>query len=72
MLCSSHSVLEVYAGKYLYVVYLNNKIHKNVYIDTNLKIEQEESIRNMLCFVLYLYKISVLDSYGRYEIMLQE
>ena len=28
VLCPSHSVLEVYAGKYLYVVYPNNKIHE--------------------------------------------
>ena len=28
MLCSSHSLLPVYAGKYLYVVYMNNMIHE--------------------------------------------
>ena len=28
VLCSSHSLLPVYADKYLYVVYMNNMIHE--------------------------------------------
>ena len=28
VLCSSHSLLPIYAGKYLYLVYMNNMIHE--------------------------------------------
>ena len=66
VLCSSHSLLSVYAGKYLYIVYMNNMIHeikstklcyvvytsKHLY-DKNMKNEQEESIRNKFCSVMY-------------------
>ena len=38
VLCPSHSVLEVYASKYLYDVYMSNMIH--------------EIKSNQLCFVL--------------------
>ena len=31
-LCPSHSLLPVYAGKYLYVVYLNKMIYENNYM----------------------------------------
>ena len=40
MLCPSHSLLPVYAGKYLYVVYMTNMIY--------------EIESNKLCFVVYL------------------
>ena len=43
----SHSLLLVYTGKHLY--------------DKNPNNEQEESIRNQLCFVIYLRVPSVQD-----------
>ena len=56
VLCPSHSVLEVYAGRHLYVVYMNNMIHEikstqlcsMIYTDKHLydkksNNEQEES-----------------------------
>ena len=36
MLCPSHSLLPVYAGRYLYVVYLNKMIYGNNYIKTKV------------------------------------
>ena len=42
VLCSSHSLLPVYAGKYLYVVYMNNMI---------LEIKSTQ-----LCYVIYTNK----------------
>ena len=36
MLCPSHSLLPVYAGKYLYVVYLNKVIYGNNYMKTKV------------------------------------
>ena len=54
-----HSLLSVYTGKHLY--------------DKNMNNEQDESISNQFCSVLYctygylLYKNSVMNSYGRYE-----
>ena len=36
MLCPSHSLLLVYADKYLYVVYLNKMIYGNKYKKTNV------------------------------------
>ena len=43
----SHSLLLVYSGKHLY--------------DKNLNNEQEESIRNQLCFVMFLRVPSIQD-----------
>ena len=74
MLCPSHSLLEVYAGRHLYVVYMNNMIHeikstlfcfviytdKHLY-DKNLNNEQEESIRNQFSSVMNLQVPSVQD-----------
>ena len=60
VLCPSHSLLLVYTGKYLY--------------DKNMNNEQEESIRNQFCSVMYLRVPFVqdlcLNSYERYEISL--
>ena len=58
VLLPSHSLLLVYTNKHLYDKNMNN---------------EQESINNQLYFVLYctyrypLYKIYVLNSYGRYE-----
>ena len=49
MLRPSHSLLLVYTGKYLY--------------DKNVNNEQEESIRNQFCFVMYLRVPYVQDLY---------
>ena len=54
MLCPYHSLLPVHADKYLYV------ICKHLY-DKNLNNEQEESIRNLFCSVMYLRVPSVQD-----------
>ena len=73
MLCLYHSLLPVYASKYLYAIYLNNMTYENIYMIRNLNNEPEESISNQFCSVLYctygylLYKIPILNSYGRYE-----
>ena len=36
VLCPSHSLLSVYAGKYLYVVYLNKMIYGNNYMKSKV------------------------------------
>ena len=36
VICPSHSLLPVYTGKYLYVVYLNEMIYGNNYLKTKI------------------------------------
>ena len=36
VLCPSHSLLPVYVGKYLYVMYMNNMIYENNYMKTKV------------------------------------
>ena len=55
VLCPSHSLLSVYVGKYLYVVYLNNMIYINNYI--------KEITSNQLCSLVYLRVPSGQDFY---------
>ena len=51
VLRSSHSLLLVYTGKHLY--------------DKNLNNEQEESIRNQLCSVMYLWVPYIQDLFSK-------
>ena len=52
MLCPSHSLLLVYAGKHLYESYLNNEQYEDKVIGSDAKTSQ-------FCIVVYLWVPSI-------------
>ena len=67
MMCPSHSLLLVYAGKILYDKYLNNEQYENKVSKSTLMLRHISVLYCSIPMGTLCYEISDKYSYGRYE-----